>query len=86
MLFRSKLLKKGGRLVYSTCSLLKQENEEQIEKFLTNNPKFSLRPIPDLWSEVGTDQPYKGHPDYAVFTPKTYGTDGFFAAVLERNE
>ena len=36
----SKLLKKGGELVYSTCSILREENEEIIEKFLKQNPNF----------------------------------------------
>ncbi len=38
----SKYLKKGGNLVYSTCSILKEENEEIIEKFLENNPNFEI--------------------------------------------
>ena len=38
----SKYLKKGGNLVYSTCSILKEENEEIIEKFLENNTNFEI--------------------------------------------
>ena len=38
----SKLVKKGGKLVYATCSILPSENEEQVAKFLENNPNFSL--------------------------------------------
>lgn len=38
----SKKLKTGGRLIYSTCSILKQENEEIIKQFLTENPEFTL--------------------------------------------
>jgi 16S rRNA (cytosine967-C5)-methyltransferase len=38
----SKILKAGGTLVYSTCSLLPSENEQQVEKFLKNNPDFQL--------------------------------------------
>ena len=40
----SKYLKKGGELVYSTCSILKEENEDIINKFLNNN-KFELQKI-----------------------------------------
>ena len=38
----SKLVKKGGKLVYATCSILPSENEEQVAAFLENNPNFSL--------------------------------------------
>ncbi|MGB2128979.1 MAG: RsmB/NOP family class I SAM-dependent RNA methyltransferase [Flavicella sp.] len=38
----SRILKKGGKMVYATCSILPSENEEQIAKFLQNNSNFSL--------------------------------------------
>jgi 16S rRNA (cytosine967-C5)-methyltransferase len=38
----TKMLKKGGRAVYATCSILKSENENQINKFLNNHPEFRL--------------------------------------------
>lgn len=38
----SKVLRKGGKMVYATCSILPEENEQQVEKFLANNPEFSL--------------------------------------------
>jgi 16S rRNA (cytosine967-C5)-methyltransferase len=38
----SKLVKKGGKLVYATCSILPSENEEQVAAFLENSPNFSL--------------------------------------------
>jgi 16S rRNA (cytosine967-C5)-methyltransferase len=38
----SKYLKKSGRIVYSTCTLNKRENEKVVEKFLTNNTDFTL--------------------------------------------
>ena len=37
-----KILKKGGVLVYSTCSIIKKENEDNIKKFLNENKDFSL--------------------------------------------
>ncbi len=60
------LVRKGGRLVYATCSLLAEENEDQVTAFLSR------------------------HPDYAqagglMLSPARHATDGFFAAVLERN-
>ena len=38
----SKILKKGGKMIYATCSILPSENNEQVEIFLKNNPEFSL--------------------------------------------
>ena len=41
----SKYLKKGGYLVYSTCSIFKEENEKNVQKFLQNNSNFKIIPI-----------------------------------------
>ena len=38
----SKILKKGGKMVYATCSILPSENNEQVSEFLKNNPDFKL--------------------------------------------
>lgn len=38
----SKMLKKGGKMIYATCSILSSENNLQVEKFLSNNPDFRL--------------------------------------------
>ena len=38
----SNYLKKGGRLIYSTCTLNKKENQEQIERFLKNHSEYKL--------------------------------------------
>lgn len=38
----SKVLRKGGRMVYATCSILKEENEKQVDLFLQNNEEFQL--------------------------------------------
>jgi len=67
----SALVKPGGRLIYATCSLLPAENEEQIEKFLKENPEFEVQSVPE---NLGAD--------YMRLTPHRHGTDGFFAAVM----
>jgi 16S rRNA (cytosine967-C5)-methyltransferase len=67
----ARLVRKGGRLVYATCSLLPQENELQVAAFLERHPDFALVP-------AGPDGPYLS------LTPRRHGTDGFFGAVLER--
>lgn len=76
----SKMVKKGGRLVYATCSILKEENEHQVEEFLKENPTFRVQPIKDL--EVPSNIP-EGMEDYLRLNPHDHGTDGFFVAVLE---
>jgi 16S rRNA (cytosine967-C5)-methyltransferase len=66
----SRLVKNGGRLIYATCSLLPDENEMQIEKFMAAHPEFTLMPC-GLSGQT-----------YLALTPAQHGTDGFFAAVI----
>ena len=78
-----RLVKPGGRLVYVTCSLLREEDEDQIEHFLATHPDFSLVPVAKVWRHaVGGDAPVRE--PMLRLTPARNGTDGFFAAVLER--
>lgn len=70
----AKYLKKGGRLIYSTCTLLKRENEEVVERFLKENKDFALAEIEVL----GINQKVK------TFLPPDCLGDGFFIAALER--
>ena len=76
-----KLVRKGGRLVYATCSLLREENEGQVESFLAAHPDYVVRPLGEAWA-LETPLPCPG--PYLSLTPLGHGTDGFFAAVLER--
>jgi 16S rRNA (cytosine967-C5)-methyltransferase len=79
----ARLVKPGGRLVYVTCSLLREENETQAERFLAETPDFALYPAVRAWSEaIGTPCPAGG--DYLRLTPAQHGTDGFFVALFER--
>jgi 16S rRNA (cytosine967-C5)-methyltransferase len=75
------LVRIGGRLVYATCSLLPEENEAQVSAFLTRHPGFTVRPLPRAWR---LDAPLPCEGDFLSLTPLRHGTDGFFAAVLER--
>ncbi|MFM9883711.1 MAG: RsmB/NOP family class I SAM-dependent RNA methyltransferase [Burkholderiales bacterium] len=79
----AKLLKPGGRLVYATCSLLTEENEEVIERFLDKDRLFRMI---DATSELERQEiKIAGSaPGYLRLLPHIHGTDGFFAAVLER--
>ena len=83
----ARLVKPRGRLIYATCSLLRRENQEQVEWLLGANPAFRLLPVAEVWQEAigsaslegaGLDGPYLS------LTPARNGTDAFFLAVLER--
>lgn len=76
----ARLVKPGGRLVYATCSMLPAENEDQVAKFLAAFPMF--KPVP--LSEVSPKLSQAVGGAYLSLTPAQHGTDGFFAAVLER--
>ncbi len=80
----SELVRPGGRLIYATCSLLPEEDEMQVERFLARHPDFVMRPAMPLWAELcpGVAPPNEG--DVLALSPARHGTDGFFAAVLER--
>ena len=75
------LVRKGGRLVYATCSLLEEENEAQVTGFLLRHPEFAVVPLAQAWP---LDQPPPNSGVFLSLTPAQHGTDGFFAAVLER--
>lgn len=79
----ARLLKAGGRLVYATCSLLDEENEAIVSQFLANHADFSLVPMKDVLAEQKI--PLEMH-DYLKLLPHLHQTDGFFAAVMERNK
>jgi 16S rRNA (cytosine967-C5)-methyltransferase len=78
------LLKPGGRLVYGTCSLLAEENEDIVAAFLAAHPDFSLVPAKAVLDKQGVK--VKGAGDYLHLYPHVHDTDGFFAAVLERKK
>ena len=68
------LLRPGGTLVYSTCTILPEENEEQIARFLAENPAFEKAPfaLPVIGRCEG----------WVTLWPQRHGTDGFFIAKL----
>ncbi len=76
------LLKPGGRFVYGTCSLLAEENEENVAGFLAAHPDFELVPAGDILARQGIAIA-KGETFLRLF-PHLHDTDGFFAAVMER--
>jgi 16S rRNA (cytosine967-C5)-methyltransferase len=77
----ARMVKSGGRLVYATCSLLPEENEAIVEGFLAGHPEFRLKPAHEILAEQGVTLEMG---DTLRLNPQTHGTDGFFAAALER--
>jgi 16S rRNA (cytosine967-C5)-methyltransferase len=85
----ARLVVPGGRLVYVTCSWLREENEAQIERLLNERPDFFAYPIRDVWDETvgalgGGDCPAADGATNLRLTPLEQGVDGFFVAVLGR--
>jgi 16S rRNA (cytosine967-C5)-methyltransferase len=76
----ARLVRPGGRLVYATCSLLPEENEDQVAAFLAAHPDFRVTPAREAAPQL-TDS---AHPDYLSLTPARHGVDGFFAAAMQR--
>jgi len=83
----ARLLKPGGRLVYATCSVLQDENEQVAEAFGAAHPDFEPRAVADLLTGLKVPQA----PDlcsadgrFLRLWPHRHGTDGFFAAVWQR--
>ena len=77
----SKLVKAGGRLIYATCSLLRDENEQIAEAFLQSNPEFRLVPANSILAQQEIDLDTG---EYLKLLPHLHQTDGFFAAVFEK--
>ena len=87
----AKLVKPGGRLVYVTCSMLRGENEATMDAFEEDHPQFAPVPIAeavdvDALTEAGrgrlAELAQGGH--RLRLSPANAGTDGFFAALYER--
>ena len=84
----ARLVAPKGRLIYVTCSLIPDENEEQVLNLLKKRDDFSAVSIQDIWSKMSPemanwDGVVDGH--MMRLTPHQYGTDGFFISILERS-
>ena len=78
------LVKPGGRLVYGTCSLLSEENEDIVKEFLAAHADFHIVPAGEVLKRQGIAIPGIG--EYLRLYPHVHDTDGFFAAVMERDK
>ena len=72
----AKYLKLGGEILYSTCTLRKEENEEVVEKFLECNPEFTKTDF--------TVEKLQSSDGMLTLIPSVHNTDGFFMAKLKR--
>ncbi len=81
------LVKPGGRLVYITCSLLPEENEDRLAAFGAKHPDFKPVAARDAATAAGLGAlgEYANADGSALLlTPRRTGTDGFFVAVMRR--
>jgi 16S rRNA (cytosine967-C5)-methyltransferase len=72
-------VKPGGRLIYVTCSLLAEENEDRVAAFVAAQPEFAVQPV----ALAGTEG-WRTGAGFLRLTPLSAGTDGFFVASLAR--
>jgi 16S rRNA (cytosine967-C5)-methyltransferase len=79
----SRLVKQGGRIVYATCSILAEENEMVVDAFLAVHPDFARLSAAEVLAKqdivVDTGEDLR-------LLPHLHGTDGFYAAVMERRK
>ncbi len=73
-------VKPGGRIVYVTCSILAEEDEDRVTAFLARHPDFRVLPVPAP-NALADNRTPEG---YLRLTPLSADTDGFFVAVLEK--
>jgi 16S rRNA (cytosine967-C5)-methyltransferase len=74
----------GGRLVYATCSVLADENERVVERFLAERDDFVRVPVKEIWSKARAEELGQSADGYLRLDPQRHDADGFFAAVLRR--
>jgi len=85
------LVRPGGRIAYITCSVLPQENNEQIRGFVARHPDFSVVPAEQvtsvLWDKAEAFAAATlPSPEGLLMTPRRTGTDGFFVSVMARKK
>ena len=77
----ARMVKVGGRLVYSTCTILPAENEEQVRSFLTRHPEFELE-TDEAWLPEALRESMRG--GMLQLLPSRDGVEGFFIARMRR--
>ncbi len=85
----SAMVKAGGRIAYITCSVLPAENSEQVQRFITRHPEFTVQAPEEtasvLWDKAEAFSEAALRTDEGwLMTPRRTGTDGFFVSILRR--
>jgi 16S rRNA (cytosine967-C5)-methyltransferase len=83
------LINPQGRIVYVTCSLLREENQDQVQRFLGSHPGFAAVAVADVVRPLAERDAFCAaalvSPEGLLMTPRRTGTDGFFVSVLRRS-
>ena len=75
---QARYVKPGGMLLYSTCTLVREENEGVVERFLALHPEYKTEPLP-------LPAPFpKNESGMLALVSGEYDTDGFFISRLRR--
>lgn len=74
----------GARLIYATCTIRREENEDQIDRLLSENPELELIPPKEVRGKAGAEGLADPSGRFLRLLPHTHGTDGFFAAAVRR--
>lgn len=81
----SSFLKPGGILVYATCSLMFEENEDIIDNFLNNNPSFIPDPLGPVFTSFNVNiKDFDNNSHTLSLNPDLHGCDGFFVARMKK--
>ena len=83
----SRFVRTGGHLAYVTCSVLPQENDDQVRQFCVENPQFKLVDSLAHWTGLfgqSGQRPHQVDGTCLTLTPATTGTDGFFFALMQK--
>ncbi len=81
------LTKPGGTILYITCSVLPEENADQVAAMLNRHKDLALVPYKQVWERaIGGNAPRSadGAENTLLLTPASHDTDGFFVAVMQR--
>lgn len=82
----ARYVKPGGALVYITCSILPEENDQQLSRFLEAHPEFHVSPGAPIWSAAVGEKPGPrfSSAGSVALSPHTTETDGFYVVVCSR--
>lgn len=77
----ARLVKENGYLVYATCSILPEENQDIVNDFLSSHPEFEIIPISQA---IKVDALQLENDNFLQIYPQIHGCDGFFACLMQR--